>query len=353
MNIEKKYFGKTEQGIVVQLFTLINENGMSVKITNYGATLVGIFVPDINGKYEDVVLGYDKLDGYFTNTPYFGGTIGRNSNRIENAEFNLNGKKYRLDQNDGVNNNHGGFSGYNKRVWDSEIIQSELAIRFTLFSPNGDQGFPGDLNVSVKFTLTNDNSIKIEYEAKGDQDTIVNLTNHSYFNLSGHPEKYGIENHKVWINATYYTPVINQAMIPSGIVESVKGTPMDFRISKKVGTDIEDGFVQLKYGKGYDHNWVLDKEKNRIEKVAELLDEITKRKMDVYTNMPGIQVYSGNYLDGKIIGKNNIAYEKRSGICFETQYFPDAIHHDNFPSSILKAAETYRSTTLYKFSIQK
>lgn len=353
MSLEKKVFGKTAEGKEVLLFTLRNKNNMSVQLTNYGAILVSLFAEGKDGRFDDVVLGYDELEKYFVNAPYLGSTIGRNSNRIAGASVVIDGKEYTLDKNEGENNLHSGFDGYHKRIWEfREEDKEEPAVAFSLMSPDGDQGFPGNLNVSVIYTLTNDNELKIDYMAVSDKDTIVNLTNHSYFNLGGH-DSGDVNGHKLWIDADMFTPVSSPKSIPTGEILPVKGTPMDFTEEKSVGRDIDSDFEQIQFGGGFDHNWVLPTEKGKISRIARLTDETSGRVMEVYTDLPGVQFYSGNFLSGNPAGKNGAVYGKRCGLCLETQYFPDAVNHEGFEKPLLKAGDTYHTQTIFKFSVLK
>lgn len=349
MSIIKSDFGKTKDGIAVDLYTITNGNGVVAKFTNYGAILVSLFVPDADGNMDDIVLGYDELEKYFVNGPNFGATIGRHANRIGNASFTLNGITYQLDKNDGNNNLHGGFNGYHKRVWDANVYETDKGqiIEFTYHSPDGDQGFPGNLDIVVKYTLTEDDTVLIEYDAVSDQDTVVNLTNHSYFNLAGHASG-SVLDQKVWIDSDEYTVTDNE-LIPTGEIAEVKGTPMDFTNMKTIGEDINSSYEAIVLGGGFDHNWVLKTTPGKVQLVAKMEDEKTKRVMDVYTDMPGIQFYAGNFLDGTDIGKGGVSYAKRNGVCFETQYFPNGINLPNFPQPILKAGEEYHFTTAYRF----
>lgn len=352
MSIERRIFGKSPEGRDIYLFMLRNSNGMSICLTDFGAILVSVFTEDKNGKFHDVVLGFDQLEQYSDNIPYFGSTIGRNANRIAGSSFSISSKIWNLDKNEGENNLHGGYDGYHKRVWNHEAIDAEeSSVIFKLKSPHGDQGFPGSLEVSVTYTLTNDNEVKIDYHAVSDQDTLVNLTNHSYFNLGGH-DSGDISSHKLWIDADQFTPVSSSKCIPTGQNISVQDSPMDFRTEKKIGRDIHMNHEQLIFGQGYDHNWVLKTTSGEVIKVAKLTHEESGRVMEVYTDLPGVQFYSGNVLE-ETIGKEGSIYQKRSGLCLETQYIPDAIHHSAFESPLLKAGEIYRTQTIYKFKIEK
>lgn len=346
MGVRKSRFGKTADGKQVSIYTMVNSKGMGVEVTDYGATLVAVTVPDKNGRIEDVVLGYDDVTDYVANDGYFGATIGRNGNRIGGAVVEIAGQKYEMDQNENSNNLHSGFHGFDKAIWETELSEDGLTVKFTHLSPHMDQGLPGNFQVSVEYTLTEDNELKIHYHGKTDMDTIANLTNHSYFNLSGHGEKNILE-HLVWIDADAFTPMDRES-IPTGEVRPVQGTPMDFTVPKKIGQDIEDTYEQLVLGKGYDHNYVLNNQNGQIRKCAQVTDEASGRVMEVYTDCVGVQFYTGNFITPRD-GKDGVRYDKRSGFCLETQYYPDANHHENFPSSILKAGEVYDTTTIYQF----
>lgn len=353
MNISKKSFGTTKKGEAATLYILENSKGMQVGITDYGASVVSVLVPDRNGKLADVVLGYDDVRGYDENGTYYGAFIGRNGNRIANASFALNGITYQLDKNDGNNNLHGGFVGYNNMMYEAECFTEEDAVSIELsrLSPDGEQGFPGNLDITVTYTLTEDNELVIEYLAVCDKDTVVNLTNHSFFNLSGHASG-TVLNHKVWIDADYFTPT-DDTLIPTGELRMVEDTPMDFRTEQRVGDRIEAEYEPLKQAGGYDHNYVLNNSGDGPELVASLFDEASGRKMEVYTDLPGMQLYSGNFIDGKAAGKGGKVYEKREGICFETQMFPDACNEKEFfKSSVVKAYQEYETVTVYKFLVK-
>ncbi|MFR8032800.1 MAG: aldose epimerase family protein [Lachnospiraceae bacterium] len=349
MGITKTEFGKTKEGKTAYLYTLNNSKGMKAAVSDFGAVLQALWVPFPDGSTKDVVLGFDELKGYFENDPGFGAVIGRHANRIGNAEFTLNGKEYHLAKNDGENNLHSNPHGYHRRLWEAEVCESELgeAVAFHLFSPDGDQGFPGNLDVTVTYTLTEENSLMIHYYASGDQDTVVNMTNHSYFNLSGHDAGHAVDQ-KVQIFADAYTRA-DAASIPTGEILSVEGTPMDFRVMKRISDEIDSDYEATRLGNGYDHNWILNGGRNEFRKVAVLSDERSGMDMEVHTDLPGIQFYTGNFLDGTLKGKGGCIYEKRAGVCFETQYYPDSVHHANFPSPVLKAGEEYDTTTVFRF----
>lgn len=352
MSILKKQFGRIKGGKVAHLYTLKNKNGMQIDVTDFGANIVRILVPDKKGIFQDVVLGYDNPAQYEVNSPGYGSFIGRHANRIGSAKFELNDKTFTLEKNDGNNNLHSGSKSYNKYMYDVEIYEEddETQIEFSRFSEDMEQGFPGNLEVSVSYTLTNDNELVIEYYAMSDKDTIINFTNHSYFNLAGHNSG-TILNHKIMIDADKFTPTDDE-LIPTGELRDVEGTPMDFRVSKSIGSDIEKDYVPLKQAGGYDHNYVLKTTREEANKVAELYEEHSGRLMEVFTDMPGLQLYTGNFIDGKEQGKDKYIYSKRDGVCFETQYFPNSCNISEFPSCILKADKEFDSVTIYKFSIR-
>lgn len=350
MKITQKSFGKTSKGEEATLYTIANSNGMKVTFTNYGANIVSIFVPDSKGNVADIALGFENIAGYEENGPGFGSFIGRHANRIGGARFELNGKVYELEKNDGANNLHGGSVGYNKFIYEAEIYEEDdiASIEFSRLSPNMEQGFPGNLDISVTYSLTETNELVIEYYANSDKDTIVNLTNHSYFNLAGHNSG-SIHDHQVWIKANQFTPTTKD-LIPTGELSDVAGTPMDFRTMKKIGQDIDADYEPLKMAGGYDHNFVLDISGSEVEKVAELYEEKSGRRMEIFTDMPGIQLYTANMLSPVKNGKGGATYAKRTGVCFETQYFPNSCNIKTFPSCVLKAGKEYDSVTIYKFS---
>lgn len=349
MSIIKKDFGKTKDGSDVNIFTLTNKTGMKAEVCTYGGAIVSLTSPDKNGNFDDIVLGYDNIESYENGDKYFGALIGRCGNRIENGIFKINGTEYSLAINNGPNHHHGGIKGFDKVVWDYEILNNENnQLKLSYLSKDGEEGYPGNLNVTVIYTLTDDNSLEIHYHAISDADTIVNLTNHSYFNLGGH--EFGtILDHKLMINANTFI-VNNEFSIPTGEIRNVSGTPMDFTTLKSIGTDINSNYEQIKIGSGYDHHWILDSNGNLSKLSAKLVEESTGRVMDMYTTSPGVQFYTSNFLDGTDIGKNNTPYIRRSAVCLETQFVPNAINNDNFTSPLLKANEEYNHTTIYKFS---
>jgi aldose 1-epimerase len=345
--MQKQSFGKTEDGQPVDLYILTNKNGMEAAITNYGGTVVSLKVPDRNGKFEDVVLGYDNLDGYATGKAYIGATVGRYANRIAHATFTLDGTTYTLAKNDGDNHLHGGF---NKRVWTAKDVSSSAgqALELTYLSKDGEEGFPGTLPVKVVYTLTDQNELKIDYSATTDKDTVLNLTNHAYFNLAGQGNGDVLEQ-QIMIRADRFTP-IDATSIPTGELRSVKGTPFDFTNSTAIGARIDQDDQQLKLGSGYDHTWVLNNgTPGSLFLAAQAYDQHSGRVLEVLTTEPGIQLYTGNFLDG-IHGKDGKVYDRRYAFCLETQHFPDSPNHPNFPSAELKPGQRFQSTTVYKFS---
>ena len=341
----KKLFGTTSEGVEVHLFTIENSNGMKAEIINYGGIIVSLYVPGKDGKFTDVVLGCGNLENY-NKSPYFGAIVGRHANRIENAAFELNGKEYKLAKNDGNNHLHGGIRGFDKVGWDvAEHSNNTLKLHY--LSVDGEEGYPGNLDVTVTYTITDDNGLLIDYKAKTDSDTVVNLTNHSYFNLSGHSSG-NILKHQLKINADKFT-VNNAECIPTGEIISVEGTPLDFRELKLIEPGIKSDDIHIKCGGGYDHNFVLKVSGKEPEFAAELFDPSSGRRMKVYTTKPGVQFYSGNKLSDQLIGKGGVRYSRWSGLCLETQFFPYATKHKHFPSPVLKAGELYHHITMYKF----
>jgi aldose 1-epimerase len=342
VGITEKPFGNTD-GQAITEYTLTNANGMQLSVMNYGGTITKLMVPGKDGKLGDVVLGYESLDGYLQRAnPYFGALIGRYGNRIGHAKFTLDGQTYNLPPNDHGNTLHGGVKGFDKVVWNAEK-QGDSSLKLTYHSKDGEQGFPGNLDVTVVYTLTPDNSVKIDYTATTDKATPVNLTNHAYYNLSAGADSTILKD-ELELNADKYTPV-DALLIPTGQIADVKGTPFDFTTSKPIGRDI----AQVKGG--YDHNWVLNKSGNELSKAATVYDPASGRVMEVYTTQPGIQFYTGNFLDGTLTNtKGGAKYVQHGALCLETQHFPDSPNKPNFPSTILKPGETYQSTTVYKFS---
>lgn len=343
--MKQRTFGKNSKGQEATLYTFENKNGMVMEVTDFGATLFSLMVPDGKGNLVDVVLGYDDPLGYEgPGGTFFGATVGRNANRIGKGHFVLNGVEYQLDRNNGNNNLHSGLDFQSFRVWQVKSI-GENSITFSIHSPDGDQGYPGALDLDVTYTLTDDNAVRIDYYGVPQADTIINYTNHSYFNLNGHASG-PILKHTVWMDADYYTPTAADS-VPTGEIAPVEGTPMDFRTKKEVGRDIGQDFQALIFGNGYDHNWCLNNN-GELAKVAELTADVTGLTLEVYTDLPGVQIYTANFVNNEQ-GKGGVVYNPRHGICFETQYYPDAPNHPNFPSSICRAGEVYRTTTVYKF----
>lgn len=352
MAIEKNLFGVMPDGRDIYIYTLKNSNNIKVDICTYGGTIVSISVPNKNGDFIDVTLGYDNLESYIKGDTYFGAIIGRFGNRIQNGKFTLNEIEYTLATNNGANHLHGGIKGFDKVVWNAETFDDESnSLELSYLSIDGEEGYPGNLNVKVKYILTDDNAIEINYFAETDKDTIVNLTNHAYFNLSGHASG-DVLKHKLMINADSFT-VNDDQSIPTGEIRNVSNTPMDFRTLTYIGENINSNYEQIVFGKGYDHNWVLNTNGSITSKAAQAVDEASGIIMDVYTTTPGVQFYTGNFLDGSYIGKNNAVYNIRTGFCLETQFFPNSINCNKFKSPILRAGEEYSQKTIYKFSVQE
>ncbi len=350
--IEKSVFGKTADGTVVYLYTLSNSNDMTVKITNYGGIVNSILVPDKNGKIGDVVLGFDSLSSYETKSPYFGALIGRYGNRIAKGKFTLDGNDYQLPTNDGPNSLHGGTKGFDKRVWEPKEIMGpdSVGLELTYLSKDGEEGYPGNLKVRVEYSLNNNNELRIDYHAVTDKKTIVNLTHHSYFNLKD-DGKSDIYSHLLKINADYYTP-IDSTLIPTGEIVPVENTPFDFRNFTPIGKRIHEDNQQLKFAGGYDHNFVLRGKNGEMKMAAEVKEDSTGRTLEVWTDQPGLQFYSGNFLNGTLIGKYGIKYVHRSAFCLESQHFPDSPNEPKFPSTVLNPGDTYHTTTIYKFGVE-
>ncbi len=367
MGITKKSFGVTKAGEKATLYTMTNKNGMKVSVSDFGAVIVDIIVPDREGKFADVNLGYDNVAGYEGNAPGYGSFLGRVANRIAGAKFTVNGKTYEVEKNDGENCLHSGKKSYNKYIYETEIVEEEgsVTVEFSRLSPHMEQGFPGNLDLTVGYTLTDDNELVIEYFAVSDEDTVLNLTNHAYFNLKGEGSGTVLD-HKVWIHADKITAT-DAGLIPTGEFTDVTGTPMDFRTMKPIGQDIGADYEPLKRGFGYDHNYVLKHtepevtegvDKDRlwetadVEKVAELYEETSGRVMEVFTDLPGMQFYSANHIDGVEKGKGGKVYHARDAICFETQFFPNTLNIPAFPGGRLEAGKEFESVTIYKFSVR-
>jgi aldose 1-epimerase len=350
MDIKKEPFGKMADGTPIDLYTLTNAHGLQVKITTYGGAVVSLLVPDRDGKLDDVVLGFETLEEYVKKSPYFGCITGRYANRIAKGKFTLNGVAYTLTQNEGDNHLHGGAKGFDKVVWAAEEKTDDdgVGLALTYLSKDGEEGYPGNLSVKVTYTLTNDDAWRIDYEATTDKDTIVNLTNHTYFNLAdgGAGDVLG---HELMINADRFTP-IDSFQITTGELRSVASTPMDFLRMTTIGARIGQDDEQLRFGLGYDHNWILNSSDGTLVLAARLQEPTTGRVIEVYTTEPGIQFYSGNFLDGTIAGKGGKVYQKRHGLCLETQHFPNSPNQPGFPSTVLRPGEMYQTTTIYRLT---
>jgi len=348
-------FGKTADGGAVELFTLTNTNGVQIRITNYGAIIVSIRVPDRNGKLDDVVLGYDTLEGYTAsgNPRFFGAVVGRYGNRIANGRFTLDGKNYQLATNNGPNHLHGGVKGFDKVVWRAEPFKKDDSIGVVLehTSPDGDEGYPGTLKARVTYTLNDRNELIVDYYATTDKPTPLNLTQHTYFNLAGDGKR-DITDHIITIDADRYTPV-DATMIPTGALTPVDSTPFDFRKPTRIGARIDADDEQIRYGLGYDHNFVLNRRTDGLFHAVRLVDPASGRTLDISTTQPGLQFFTGNKLDGSITGKAGHVYNKRFGLCLETQHFPDSPNKANFPSTILRPDEKYNSRTVFAFGVSK
>jgi len=344
MTVARKVFGTGPDGEVVHLYTLKNDHGVEVSITNYGGAITSIMTPDRHGAFGDVVLGYDTLDEYMKNPRYLGALIGRFANRIDRGKFSLNGVEYQLAQNNGENHLHGGKRGFDKRVWKATERPSGLHLEY--FSHDGEENYPGNLKVAVDYSLNKENELGIDYHATTDKDTIVNLTNHSYFNLAGHGT---ILDHELTLYSESYIPVRDD-LVPYGEIHVVEGTPMDFRTSRAIGARLDKLIPEISYSQGYDHTFLLRDQDGSLRWVARLFEPRSGRVMEVFTTQPGMQVYSGNFFDGSLIGKGGVVYEKYAALCLETQHFPDSPNQPNFPSTVLRAGETYDEATIYKFT---
>ena len=350
MAVTKSVFGKSPEGREISLYTLSNSKGMQAKVTDLGANLVGILVPDAQGVTADVTLGFDSVDRYYKNYSFFGAVIGPCANRTAGAAYTLDGVDYRMDQNDGPNNLHTHIElGFHKRIWDA--VPGENSVTFSLEDEDGYLGFPGHKKVSVTYSLDEENALRLHYHASSDKRTIFNLTNHSYFNLNGNPAT-GNSDHLLTIYADAYTPV-DSTFMTTGEIASVGNTDMDFRQPTPIGARIDNEFIQLKYGKGYDHNWVLNTKGDVSQVCATLESPQTGIVLDIYTNEPGLQFYAGNFLDGTVKGKKGIVYNRRASVCLETQKYPDSPNKPEWPSALLKPGEKYESRCIYKFSVRK
>lgn len=339
-------FGKLEDGTPISLYTLSNSTGMKMKVMNYGGIITSLLVPARDGKLVDVVLGYDSLEAYVKRNPFFGALVGRYGNRIANGSFTLDGKKYQLVKNNNGNHIHGGTKGFDKVVWTIEEVPARdgVALKLSYLSPDMEEGYPGNLKAEVTYTLTEDNTIRFDYKATTDKKTVVNLTQHTYFNLNG--GQGNILDHEIALNADRFVPV-NEALIPTGELMPVEGTPFDFRTPVAIGARINADHPQIRYGRGYDHTWVINGEGMRT--AAVVTDPSSGIEMTLRTTEPGVQFYTGNFLDGSITGKKNVVYHQRTGFCLETQHFPDSPNQPGFPSVVLSPGETYTSTTTFSF----
>jgi aldose 1-epimerase len=348
--IEKELYGRLPDGREVYSYSLKNRSGSQVNVINYGATITSIVVPDRHGKYEDVVLGYDSLQGYLDDKSFFGSIVGRYGNRIGKGKFKLDGKNYQLTINDGENHLHGGKVGFNKVIWDAKIVEDSIqpSLELTYISPDGEEGYPGKVTITVIYTFTDKNELRIDYKGVTDKTTILNPTQHSYFNLSGSSTN-TILDHLLMINSDSITPV-DKGLITTGKYTGVSNTSMDFLTPTAIGARINALSEQLLFGKGYDHNWVLRNYTGKVRKIAELYEPKSGRLMTVLTDQPGLQFYSGNFLDGTIKGKKGIIYQHRTGLCLELQCYPDSPNKPNFPSVTLRPGEVYHQTTIYQFS---
>jgi aldose 1-epimerase len=351
MTISYVPFGKAPDGTPVELYTLRNARGSEAQICNYGGIVTSLKVADKLGKFSDVVLGFDNLDSYIKQSPHFGCLVGRYGNRIAKGKFTLNGKEYKLAVNNGPNSLHGGLKGFDKVVWDAKIVVGSAgpALKLSYTSKDGEEGFPGNLKVTAVYTLTEDNALQLDFTATTDADTVLNLTHHSYFNLAGHGDVLG---HVATINADKFTPV-DATMIPTGEIRLVKGTPMDFTAATPIGARINSDYEQIKLGGGYDHNWVINQATpGQLTHAATVTEATSGRVMEVWTTEPGVQFYTGNFLDGSITGKDAWVYQTRNGFCFEPQHYPDSPNQPGFPTTVLKPGQTYQNTIIYKFSVR-
>jgi aldose 1-epimerase len=343
--INKQLYGTTAGGKTVEEYTLTNAHGVEVRIITYGGIITSIRVPDRDGEVVNVVLGFTNLADYETRSPYFGCITGRYANRIAGGRFALDGQEYRLATNDGSNHLHGGTVGFDKQVWTPTVSGNSLALHY--LSPDGEEGYPGNLDVTVTYTLTDDNALRVDYHATTDKPTPVTLTNHSYFNLAGSGDIHG---HRLMINADHYTPT-DATAIPTGEIAPVDGTPFDFRSPRLIGPGQRSSHPQIVYGRGYDHNFVLKRpDDSSLVLAARVSDPGSGRVMDVLTTEPAVQFYAGNFLDATLVGSNGGLYRQSDGLALETQHFPDSVNHSHFPPVVLRPGETYQSTTVFRFS---
>lgn len=345
-------FGNTTDGMAVQIYTLCNRDGMEARIMTYGGIVESLKVPDRNGRLGDVVLGYDNLAGYLTNSPFFGALIGRYGNRIAKGQFTLDGQTYTLPTNNPPNSLHGGDKGFFARVWKAAalVTSNGPVLQLSYLSKDGEEGYPGNMSVTATYTITEDNALRLDFEATSDKDTVCNLTHHSYFNLAGQGNG-DILGDMLYINANSFTPV-DATLIPTGELRPVDGTAFDFRQPTAIGARINADDQQIKFGPGYDHNWVINKPLGQLGLMARVSEPASGRVMEVFSTEPGLQFYSGNFLNGSIMGKDGMVYRYRSAFCMEPQHYPDSPNHPQFPSTELKPGETYHNTIIYKFSTQ-
>lgn len=348
--VQRAHFGKTTDGHDVEIFTLKNTAGIEIRVITYGGIITSIKTPDRNGAFADIVLGFDSLDGYLGDHPYFGAIVGRYANRIAKARFAIDNNPFRVAANNLSNHLHGGINGFDKRLWTPEIIASN-AIRLSRVSPDGEEGYPGELQVAVVYTLTNYNELIVEYQAHTDLPTHVNLTQHSYFNLAGAGNG-DVLGHQLLIDADRYTPVDDE-LIPTGELAGVDGTPFDFRTPTPIGARINAAHPQMRRGHGYDHNWVLNKRGDALQLAARLVEPQSGRVLEVATTEPGLQLYTGNFLDGTLTGKRGMVYRRHGGVCLETQHYPDSPNQKAFPSTLLRPGSTYSTRTVFKFDVVK
>jgi len=348
--IIKERFGKTPDGSRVDLYTLTNDQGVKIRITNYGGIIVSIICPDRYGQPADIVLGFDSLDEYLDQQLYLGCIVGRYANRIANSNFVLDGDAYALNSNEGNNHLHGGISGFDKKIWQTKEmdVQEGCGLEFTGVSADGEEGYPGRLAITFCYILSNANELIIRYKALTDKPTVINLTQHSMFNLLGDMSQ-NILNHKLMLNADRITPV-NASLLPTGELRDVAGTPFDFRQPLAIGARINSDDIQLGHGNGYDHNWVLNNPDGSLNPAARVIEPTTGRILEAFTTEPGLQLYTGNYLDGSSIGKGGVAYNQYAGFALEAQHFPDSPNQPEFPTTVLNPGDTYRQTTVYRFS---
>jgi aldose 1-epimerase len=343
-------FGTTPDGVAVERFTLTNAHGVQAQVTTYGATLVALRAPDRAGALGDVVLGFDDLAGYLGDQPYLGAVCGRVANRIDRGRFELSGETYTLAINNGPNHLHGGPGGFHRRVWAARERESAdgPSVELAYLSPDGEEGYPGNLSVAVVYTLTDRDELRLDYAATTDRDTVVNLTNHAYFNLAGGGD---ILDHEIELAASRFVP-IGPTLIPTGELRAVRGTPFDFTTPERIGARIDAGDEQIRCGLGYDHTWVLDKPAGTLGLAARVHAPATGRVMEVSTTEPGVQFYSGNFLDGSVVGRGGQIYQRRGALCLETQHFPDSPNQPQFPSIVLRPGQTYAQTTIYRFGVR-